>query len=99
MFEQWSLFVLAFLGFIFLGFLIYLLGNRKTREEGMKYETYTCGEPFPRVEMSTENFYHAIKKALGIRDLKTYHSGKLSDYLLWIMIGTVILILLTVIWV
>jgi hypothetical protein len=99
MFEQWPLFVSAFVGFIFLGFLIYLLGNRKTREEGMKRETYTCGEPFPKVDMGVENFYHAIKKALGIKDLRTYHSGKLSDYLLWIVIGAVMIILLTVLWV
>jgi|GEM_PF-1742140 len=99
MFEQWSLFVLAFMGFVFLGFLIYLLGNRKSRKEEMKYETYTCGEPFPKVSMGTENFYHVIKRALGIRDLRSYHSGRLSDYLMWIVIGTVIIILLMVVWV
>ncbi|NIO22531.1 MAG: hypothetical protein GTN38_00705 [Candidatus Aenigmarchaeota archaeon] len=99
MFEQWSLFVLAFMGFVFLGFLIYLLGNRKSVKEEMKFETYTCGEPFPKVSVSTENFYHAIKRALGVKDLRSYHSGKLSDYLMWIVIGTVIVVLLMVIWV
>jgi hypothetical protein len=98
MFEYWSFFTMAFIGFIFLGFLIYLLGNRKSRVEEMKFETYTCGEPFPKVSMSAENFYHAIKKALGIKDLRIYHSGKLSDYLIWIVAGTVILILLMVLW-
>lgn len=99
MFEYWTLFILAFTGFIFLGFFIYLLGNRKLRVEEMKFETYTCGEPFPRVSMSAENFYHAIKKALGLDNLRIYHSGKLSDYLIWIVVGTVIVVILMLLWV
>ncbi len=98
MFEQWSWFVLTFIGFVLIGFLVYLLGNRKTREEEKKYETYTCGEDFPMVTVSTENFYDSLKKAVGVDVLRNYHSGKLSDYLLWIMIGTVVVIFSIIIW-
>lgn len=98
MFEYWSLFVLTFFCFIGLGFLIYFMGNRKSRVEERKYETYTCGEPFPKVHVSSENFYAAIKKSLGIGDLRNIHSGKLSDYLLWFLIGMVILMLM-VLWI
>ncbi len=98
MFEYWSFFVLTFVGFIGLGFLIYFLGNRKSRFEERKFETYTCGEPFPKVHVSPENFYVAIKKGLGIRNLREIHSGKLSDYLLWFLIGMVVVILM-VLWV
>jgi hypothetical protein len=96
-FEYWSLFVLTFAGFIGLGFIIYLLGNRKVRFEEKKQDTYTCGEPFPKVSISPDNFYVAIKRSLGIRNIREIHSGKLSDYLLWFMIGLVV-ILLMVIW-
>ena len=98
MFEEWSLFISAFVGFAFLGFLIYILGNRKTRTEEMKYETYTCGEPFPKVYVSVGNFYHAIRKALGVERLSRYHTGRISDYLLWVLAGTVIIILLIIAW-
>lgn len=89
MFEYWSFFILAFFGFMGLGFLIYLMGNRKSRFEKDKFETYTCGEPFPKTEVSPQNFYVAIKKNLGIREMRDMHSGKLSDYLLWFLIGLV----------
>ncbi|MEE9323490.1 MAG: hypothetical protein V3U72_03000 [Candidatus Aenigmarchaeota archaeon] len=98
MFEYWSFFILTFVGFIGLGFLIYFLGNRKSRFEEMKFETYTCGEPFPKVRVSPENFYAAIKKGLGIRDMQRAHSGKLSDYLLWFLIGMVV-VMLMVLWI
>lgn len=98
MFEQWSFFILIFLGFMGLGFLIYFLGNRESRFEDRKFETYTCGEPFPKVSIAPQNFYIAIKKSLGIRELRDLHSGKLSDYLLWFLIGLTI-ILLMVLWI
>lgn len=87
MFEYWHVFGMAFIGFSGIGLAIYLMGNRKTRFERMKSETYTCGEPFPKVSISPDNFYVAVKKGLGIRDLREIHSGKLSDYLVWFMLG------------
>ncbi|MCK5023416.1 MAG: hypothetical protein KAS04_04550 [Candidatus Aenigmarchaeota archaeon] len=96
MFDYWSVFSLVFIGFTVIGFLIYFMGNRKTRYEKMKLETYTCGEPFPEVSIGPDNFYVAIKKNLGIRNLRHIHSGKLSDYLLWFLIGLAALIFMVV---
>ena len=97
MFEYWSLFSSAFAGFVVLGFLIYLMGNRRTRSEERKYETYTCGEPFEKVRINPDNFYTAIKKGLGIRDIREIHSGRLSDYLLWLFVGIVLMVVM-VLW-
>jgi len=92
MFEYWSLFTLTFLCFAGIGSVIYLLGNRKSRFEEKKYETYTCGEPFPEVRISPENFYISLKTGLGIREVREAHTGRISDYLLWFLIGLVIVI-------
>jgi hypothetical protein len=98
MFEYWSFFILAFFGFMGLGLLIYLLGSRKKRTEGWKNETYTCGEPFPKVNIGPENFYAAVSKNLRVGDIQKMHSGKLSDYLLWLVVG-ITAVLLIVIWI
>lgn len=96
MFEVWSFFILIFAAFIGLGLIIYLLGNRKTRFEEGKYDTYTCGEPFPKVSIGSQNFYDSVKRNLGLRDLRDLHSGKLSDYLLWFLAGMVVVVFVTV---
>ena len=96
MFEYWSVFILAFLGFIGLGLLIYLLGNRKKRAEERKGDTYTCGEPFPETGVPSDGFYEAIVKNLRVDDIRRLHSGRLSDYLLWLMVGIVAVIIVMV---
>jgi hypothetical protein len=96
MFEYWSVFILAFLGFIGLGLLIYLLGNRKTRAEDRKGDTYTCGEPFPATGVPSDSFYEAVIKNLRIDDIRRLHSGRLSEYLLWLVVGTVAVIIMVV---
>ena len=98
MFEYWSFFILAFIGFSGLGLLIYLLGSRESKAECKKNETYTCGEPFPKVSIGSDNFYDSIKKNLRIGDIQKMHSGKLSDYLLWLVAG-IVAVLLIVIWI
>lgn len=87
MFEMWTNVIIIFLCFLFIGIIIYLLGNRKVKEEGIKRETYTCGEKIPLVHVGAENFYEAIKKNLRVDEISKLHSGKLSDYILWLVIG------------
>jgi len=94
MFEYWSFFILTFAGFIGLGLIIYFMGSRKARAEERKYEPYTCGEPFPRVNVGPDNLYQAIKKNLGIEDIQKIHTGKLSDYLLWMLAGFIAVVLM-----
>ena len=94
MFEYWSLVMLLIIGFTFLGYLIYLLGKKSMKKETGKEKIYTCGEPFSVVGISSESFYESIKKNLRFEKLKFLQSGKLSDYLLWILVGLTILIIL-----
>lgn len=96
MFEHWSLFVTVFSAFMGIGLAVYLLGNRKTRAENMKSETYTCGEPFPKTSVGPENFYGAIKENLRTDEMRRLHSGRLSDYVLWLVVGVAALILMVV---
>ena len=94
MFEQWSHFVFVFAGFIAAGIIIYLLGSRKTRAETMKSETYTCGEALPKINVGPENFYGALKENLKLDYVRRLHSGKLSDYVLWLIIGLTALLIM-----
>jgi hypothetical protein len=94
MFEYWSQFILAFAGFFLLGLLIYLLGSRKTRFEEKKTDTYTCGEPFPVSDVGADNFYEAVKKNLHVDEIRKIHSGRLSDYLLWMVTGMVAVLIM-----
>jgi hypothetical protein len=94
MFEYWSGFMLAFAGFFLLGLFIYLLGSRKTRFEERKGDTYTCGEPFPVSDVGADNFYEAIKKNLHINAIRKIHSGRTSDYLLWMVVGMVAVLIM-----
>ncbi len=96
MFEQWTSVILSFFLFIALGVIIYATGRRATRPENEKYKTYTCGEPFDKVSISPDNFYRAAKKSIGIKDLRELHSGKLSDYLLWFVVGVAVILILVV---
>lgn len=96
MFDHWSLFVVVLAVFTLTGIGIYLLGNRKTRHEKMKYETYTCGERFESVKVGPENFYSSVEKNLGLKDISRAHSGKVSDYLVWFLIGLVFMVLMVV---
>jgi hypothetical protein len=97
MFEQWSRFIIAFAGFVSLGIIIYLLGSRKTRAEAMKKEAYTCGETLPKIYVGPENFYEALKENLRLDYISKLHSGKLSDYVLWLVIGLTALLMM-VLW-
>ncbi len=94
MFEYWPLFAGGFFGFILLGYLIYSMGSRSYRKEKGKEDVYTCGEPFDKVEIRSENFYQAITDNMNFRMIQEIHTGKLSDYILWILIGIASFVLL-----
>lgn len=58
----------------------------------MKRERYACGE---KEEEPTriKNFYKIIFKVFKLDEFRERHSGKLSEYLTWMMFGLIILIL------
>ncbi len=94
MLEHWPFFTAAFLGFAAVGLLIYMSGSRRRRVEGWKNEAYTCGEPFPSTPMGPQNFYSAVRKNLRIDELRRMHSGRLSEYLLWMVVGIVAVLIM-----
>jgi hypothetical protein len=95
MIEKWTIFISVFILFSFIGFLIYLLGSKRYKEEDSKSEMYKCGEfTLSDPEVHADNFYRIIKDNLKIKNLQKIHSGKLNEYLQWIISGGVIIILL-----
>ena len=62
----------------------------------MKREGYACGEKEEKA-VKARNFYKIIFSTFKLDKLREAHSGKLSDYLTWIVIGLAILILIFVI--
>ena len=97
MFEYWTLFNGAFILFIFIGYIIYkIFDRRRVADEDRKKELYACGERWEEQPFSS-GFYETIISALGIRKLSEAHTGDVSDYLLWLFSGIVILIMLFVV--
>ena len=97
-FDYWLFWILPFLGFTMVGVIIQLLGSKsKGRPAPGKYETYTCGERFPVTDVGHENFYRPIKKVLELSRLRHAHTGRLSDYLLMIVIGFAMVLLMVMV--
>lgn len=95
MFEYWSWFLIPFLLFIFTGYLIYLIGRRAPKKpEPRKENPYTCGEPVPASSVRSDNFYQDIIKIFRLEKIREAHSGNVSDYLLWILVGLAALVVL-----
>ncbi len=91
--------IIAFL--LLLGFflMIYVLGKHPTSKKEQKI--FACGEDIPpeRLNIPQDSFYNVFSKSLGIRWLKRMHTGNLSDYLLWIVVGLIFIItVLSVLW-
>ncbi len=97
MFEYWTLFNGVFILFIVLGYVIYKIFDRgKVISEDRKNELYACGERWDQQHVPL-NFYLTIIDALGIRKLSEAHTGDVSDYLLWVFSGVVIIMMLFVV--
>ena len=61
-------------------------------------EMYLCGEEYNKdYEMSTDYLFDSILKFFGIKRLRKAHSGDLSSYLYWLVLGTILVILMLVI--
>ncbi len=61
-------------------------------------EMYLCGEKYER-QYGGEYFFDSIFKVFGLKKLKDGHSGDLSDYLYWMVIGIVFVMSLLVVFV
>jgi hypothetical protein len=96
MFEYWFWVTVPLLLFVLLGLGIYSLGRYPRKKEDYKEEAYTCGEPLPDIQVPSDSFYQAIKRTLKVRRLHEFHTGNLSDYLFWVLVGLTAIILLVV---
>lgn len=75
-------------------------GFRQAREA--KRMIFACGEERKPEEMNVphESFYKVLVKAFGLENVRRWHSGDLTRYLIWIFSGTVILItILLLVWI
>jgi len=83
---------------IFLG--IYLLGKKHSKKRRGQ-EIYACGEDIQpeHLNLPDESFYQVFIKKMRIEWLRRAHTGNISDYLAWMVLGLVfIIILLSVLW-
>jgi hypothetical protein len=87
MFEYWFWVTVPLALFSLMGLAIYAAGRRPKKREQFKEETYTCGEPLPDMRVQAGNFYQVIRKTLRLGKLRHIHSGDLSDYVLWVVVG------------
>ena len=70
--------------------------QRKEKKE-RETEMYLCGEEYTKdYEMSSDYFFDSILKFFGIKRLRRAHSGDLSSYLYWLVLGTILVILMLV---
>ena len=63
--------------------------NEKPRET----EMYLCGEEYSKeYQMEGDYFYDSIMNFFGIKKLREVHSGDLSSYLYWMVLGLLFVI-------
>lgn len=79
-------------------FLIFkLLEKNRMRVDGQPggNRIYACGEDLRPEELNipAESFYKVFISILGLGAVRKAHSGRLGDYLLWVAVGAVLLIL------
>jgi len=96
MFEYWFWVTVPLAVFGLIGLAIYGLARHPKKSEQFKEETYTCGEPLPDIRVQADNFYQAIRNTLRLRKLRHLHSGDLSDYVLWMLVGLTLILVLVV---
>jgi len=71
------------------------------KSEERETEMYLCGEEYSdEYEMSSDYFFDTILKFLGMEKLRKKHSGDLSSYLYWMILGSIfVIIVLVMLWV
>jgi hypothetical protein len=91
--------IMMFLVFLAVFMVIYAIGKRPVRRKEQKI--YACGEDIPpeRLNVPQDSFYRVFVKSLRIVWLERLHSGNLSDYLLWIVLGLAFMVIvLSMLW-
>jgi len=91
--------IVMFLVFLAVFLVIYAMGKKPVKRREQKI--YACGEDIPpeHLNVPQDSFYRVFVRTLRIGWLKRMHTGNLSDYLAWIVLGLVFLIIiLSILW-
>lgn len=75
---------------VLLWFVFELSSNPPRRGRKEKSRIFACGvESSPgELNVSEDSYYRYMKRFLGSDILGRLHSGRLSDYVVWIILGT-----------
>ena len=79
-----------FLAVLALLWLVFELFSNPPRRGRGKSRIFACGMEIPpeKLNIPHESYYGYMKRFLGSGLLARLHSGRLSDYVTWIIIGT-----------
>lgn len=91
--------IVTFLVFLGIFLAVYLIGRRPGKKKGR--EIYACGEDISpeRLNVPQDSFFRVFTKTLRIDWLRRMHTGNVSDYLVWIILGLIfIIVILSTVW-
>jgi hypothetical protein len=91
---------MAFLAILGIVALVYYMSRRAGPTRTGKQKIYACGEDESpeNMNVSLSGFFEQAGSVLGINHIRDAHNGDLSNYLGWILIGMLALILVMVIY-
>ena len=86
--------IVMFLVFLAVFLVIYAIGKKPTRRR-REQKIYACGEDIPpeHLNVPQDSFYRVFVRTLRIGWFRRMHTGNLSDYLVWIILGLVFLVI------
>ncbi len=84
---------LALLSSAALLWIVHELSRKPPRKPAEKSRMFACGmDVHPEDSaMPSDSYYRYLRRLLGTRHLARLHSGRLSEYNIWIMIGTALI--------
>jgi hypothetical protein len=91
--------ILVFLLLLLILITVYAVGKGPVKRKRQKI--YACGEDIPpeKLNVPQDSFYAVLARTLRIGWLRRMHTGRLSDYVVWIVMGLLfILVVLTALW-
>ena len=98
-----DLMTIQYLALLFVGILVLLWiffepSRRPPRKE--KRAIFACGMDIPPEELNVppDSYYRYMRGFLGTRYLARLHSGKLSSYISWIIIGAAFIMAMLILW-
>jgi hypothetical protein len=92
---------LAFIGILAIIWIVFEVSNRPPRGGRPKSRIFACGMECSPAELNVPpgSYYECLKRILRTGFLARLHSGRLSEYIIWIIMGTCfIMIMMVILW-